>query len=146
MMRRFGNEKDIKRSISSHFCSLMEFQVMDYLVSLIRRKNCMQVSKSDNDCWSMSKLSKLFTWTKMILFVSFSALAALLYFSGYITFCYFKPHLVGAQLCLLFPVNAHTVALKPVMRKQLDIIHNIVLCHFASCTSVNCLTCEMVMT
>jgi len=27
------------------------------------------------------------------------------------------PHLVGAQLCLLSSVDAHTVALKPVMGK-----------------------------
>jgi len=46
-----------------------------------------------------------------------------------------------AQLCRLSPIDAHTVALKPVMGKQLDIIHDIVLWHFAMCISVNCLTC-----
>jgi len=54
-------------------------------------------------------------------------------------------NLVGAQLCQLSPVDAHTVALKPVMGKYLDIIHDIVLWHFATCTSVNCLTCVLVM-
>jgi len=47
------------------------------------------------------------------------------------------PHLVGAQSCRLSHVDAPTVALKPVMGKYLDIVHNIVLWHFATCTSVN---------
>jgi len=32
-------------------------------------------------------------------------------------FCYIVPHVVGAQLCRLSPVDAHTVALKPLMGK-----------------------------
>jgi len=28
-----------------------------------------------------------------------------------------SPHLVGAQLCRLSPIDAHTIALKPVMGK-----------------------------
>jgi len=51
-----------------------------------------------------------------------------------------------SQLCRLSPVDASTVALKPVIGKQLDIIHDIVLWHFAPCTSVNRLTCVLVMT
>jgi len=52
--------------------------------------------------------------------------------------------MVGAPLCRMSPVDAHTVDLRPVM--AIDIIHNIVLWHFATCTSVNCLTCVLVMT
>jgi len=55
-------------------------------------------------------------------------------------------HCVWAKLCRLSPVDAHAVALKPFMGKYLDIILDIVLWHFATCTSVNCLTCVLVMT
>jgi len=54
----------------------------------------------------------------------------------------FYPHLVGAQLCQLSPVDAYFVALKPVMGK----LHDIWLWNFATCTSVNCHTCVLVMT
>jgi len=50
------------------------------------------------------------------------------------------PHVVGAQLFRLSPVDAHTVSMKPLMGKYLDVIHDFVLWHFAMGTSVNCLT------
>jgi len=58
--------------------------------------------------------------------------------SSFISFA--STHVVGTQLCRLSPFNAHTVSLKPLMGRYLDIIHDFVLCHFAMCTSVNCLT------
>jgi len=48
--------------------------------------------------------------------------------------------LVGAESYRLSTVDAHTVALKPVST------YDIVLWHFGTCTSVNCLTCVVVMT
>ena len=48
------------------------------------------------------------------------------------------PHVVGAQLYRMSPVDAHTVALKPIRGKiTRHSLHDVVLRHFAACTSVN---------
>jgi len=56
------------------------------------------------------------------------------------TFFVQVPHVVEAQLYRLSAVDAHTDVLKPIHGKLFDIIHDIVLWHFAMSTSVNCHT------
>jgi len=51
-----------------------------------------------------------------------------------------SPHLVGAQLCRF------TYCCLEISQGKITSIHDIVLWHFATCTSVNCLTCVPFMT